>query len=51
MTVQIVEQIEYFSPEELETLEFLPEELENIESELYPDLKVWLLPGYGWNWL
>ena len=39
MTVQIVEQIEYFSPEELETLEFLPEELENIESELYPDLE------------
>lgn len=39
MTVQIVEQIEYFSPGELEILEFLPEELENIESELYPDLE------------
>ncbi|MBD2526673.1 hypothetical protein [Nostoc sp. FACHB-133] len=35
MTTQIVENLELFS----EALEFLPEELENIESELYPNLE------------
>ncbi|QFS52757.1 hypothetical protein [Nostoc sphaeroides] len=38
MTTQIVENLELFSEAQLEALEFLPEELENIESELYPNL-------------
>jgi hypothetical protein len=38
MTRQIVENFELFSEAQLESLEFLPEELENIESELYPNL-------------
>ncbi|BAY95684.1 MULTISPECIES: ribonuclease domain-containing protein [unclassified Tolypothrix] len=39
MTRQIVENLELFSEAQLEALEFLPEELENIESELYPNLE------------
>ncbi|MBD2526674.1 DNA/RNA non-specific endonuclease [Nostoc sp. FACHB-133] len=39
MTRQIVENLELFSEAQLESLEFLPEELENIESELYPNLE------------
>ncbi len=39
MTTQIVENLELFSEAQLEALEFLPEELENIESELYPNLE------------
>ena len=39
MTTQIVENLESFSEAELESLEFVPEELENIESELYPNLE------------
>jgi hypothetical protein len=39
MRTQIVEQVELFSEAELDSLEFLPEELENIESELYPELE------------
>jgi hypothetical protein len=39
MTRQIVENFELFSEAQLESLEFLPEELENIESELYPNLE------------
>jgi hypothetical protein len=38
MKAQIVEQIELFSKAELESLEFLPEELEAIEAERVPDL-------------
>jgi hypothetical protein len=38
MKAQIVEQIELFSEAELESLEFLPEELEAIEEERVPDL-------------
>ncbi|MBD2452094.1 hypothetical protein H6G76_34285 [Nostoc sp. FACHB-152] len=38
MTTQIVENLELFSEAQLESLEFLPEELENIEYELYPNL-------------
>ncbi|MBN3927005.1 ribonuclease domain-containing protein [Nostoc sp. NMS4] len=38
MKAQIVEQIEFFSEAELESLEFLPEELEAIEEERVPDL-------------
>jgi hypothetical protein len=38
MKTQIVEQIEFFSERELESLEFLPEELEAIEEERVPDL-------------
>jgi len=38
MKAQIVEQIELFSEAELESLEFVPEELEAIESEQVPDL-------------
>ncbi|WP_292753864.1 hypothetical protein [Nostoc sp. NMS4] len=43
MTAQIIEQFELFSEAELETLEFLPEELESIEAELIPDLES--IPG------
>jgi hypothetical protein len=39
MTTQIVENLELFSEAQLKALEFLPEELENIESELYPNLE------------
>jgi hypothetical protein len=39
MTTQIVEGLELFSEAQLESLEFLPEELENIEFELYPSLE------------
>jgi hypothetical protein len=39
MTTQIVENLELFSEAQLESLEFLPEELENIEFELYPNLE------------
>ncbi|MFB8788293.1 MAG: hypothetical protein U7123_05455 [Potamolinea sp.] len=39
MKAQIVEQIEFFSEAELESLEFLPEELEAIEEERVPDLE------------
>jgi hypothetical protein len=39
MTTQIVENLELFSEAQLESLEFLPEELENIEFELYPSLE------------
>lgn len=38
MKTQIVEQIELFSEAELESLEFVPEELEAIEAERVPDL-------------
>ena len=38
MKAQIVEQIEFFSEAELESLEFLPEELEVIEEQRVPDL-------------
>jgi uncharacterized protein YkwD len=38
MTTQIVENLELFSEAQLESLEFLPEELENIEFELCPNL-------------
>jgi hypothetical protein len=38
MKAQIVEQIELFSEAELESLEFVPEELEAIEAERVPDL-------------
>jgi len=38
MRTQIVEQIELFSEAELESLEFLPEELEAIEEQRVPDL-------------
>jgi hypothetical protein len=38
MKAQIVEQIELFSEAELESLEFLPEELEAIEEQRVPDL-------------
>lgn len=38
MKAQIVEQVEFFSEAELESLEFLPEELEDIEAERVPDL-------------
>ncbi|MDZ8032666.1 hypothetical protein, partial [Nostoc sp. DedSLP04] len=38
MKAQIVEQIEFFSEAELESLEFVPEELEAIEAERVPDL-------------
>ncbi|MFN6480408.1 hypothetical protein [Nostoc sp. DedQUE07] len=38
MRTQIVEQIELFSEAELESLEFVPEELEAIEAERVPDL-------------
>ena len=37
--MQTLEQIELFSEAELEYLQFLPEELEEIESEQYPDLE------------
>ena len=39
MIRQIVENLELFSEAQLEALEFLPEALENIESELYPSLE------------
>lgn len=39
MTVQTVEKIEMFSEAELETLQFMPEELELIQSEQIPDLE------------
>ena len=39
MIVKRVELFEPFSEADLEYLEFLPEELEKIESELYPDLE------------
>jgi hypothetical protein len=39
MTTQIVEGLELFSEAQLESLEFLAEELENIEFELYPNLE------------
>jgi hypothetical protein len=38
MKAQIVEQIELFSEAELESLEFLPEEVEAIEEQRVPDL-------------
>jgi hypothetical protein len=38
MKAQIVEQIELFSGAELQSLEFVPEELEAIEAERVPDL-------------
>jgi hypothetical protein len=38
MKTQIVEQIEFFSEAELESLGFVPEELEAIEAERVPDL-------------
>jgi hypothetical protein len=38
MTTQIVGNLELFSEAELESLEFIPEELESIESVLYPNL-------------
>lgn len=38
MKPQIVEQVEFFSEAELESLEFVPEELEAIEAERVPDL-------------
>lgn len=38
MRIQIVEQVELFSEAELESLEFVPEELEAIEAERVPDL-------------
>lgn len=39
MTVLTTENVELFSEEELENLEFLPEELEDITSEQIPDLE------------
>jgi len=39
MSVQTVEQIEMFSEAELESLQFLPEELAEIQSELNPNLE------------
>jgi hypothetical protein len=39
MTTRIVKGLELFSEAQLESLEFLPEELENIEFELYPNLE------------
>ncbi|NJM23880.1 MAG: hypothetical protein HC907_37435 [Richelia sp. SM1_7_0] len=39
MIVKTIELIESFSEADLEFIEFLPEELEQIESELYPDLE------------
>ncbi|MDZ8069879.1 MAG: hypothetical protein RMY64_30425 [Nostoc sp. DedQUE08] len=38
MKAQIVEQVELFSEAELQSLEFVPEELEAIEAERVPDL-------------
>ena len=38
MKAQIVKQVEFFSEAELESLEFVPEELEAIEEERVPDL-------------
>ncbi|KAB8315761.1 hypothetical protein SD81_030910 [Tolypothrix campylonemoides VB511288] len=38
MKAQIVEQVEFFSQAELQSLEFVPEELEAIEAERVPDL-------------
>lgn len=38
MKAQIAEQVEFFSEAELESLEFVPEELEAIEAERVPDL-------------
>jgi hypothetical protein len=38
MKAQIVEPLKFFSEAELESLEFLPEELEAIEEERVPDL-------------
>ncbi|MEH1912929.1 hypothetical protein [Nostoc sp.] len=38
MKAQIVEQVEFFSEAELESLGFVPEELEAIEAERVPDL-------------
>ncbi|WDD36527.1 hypothetical protein PQG02_35900 (plasmid) [Nostoc sp. UHCC 0926] len=38
MKAQIVEQVEFFSEAELESLGFVPEELEAIETERVPDL-------------
>ena len=39
MKAQITEQVEFFSEAELESLEFVPEELEAIEAERVPDLE------------
>ncbi|NMG08386.1 ribonuclease domain-containing protein [Brasilonema sp. UFV-L1] len=39
MKAQIVEQVELFSEAELQSLEFVPEELEAIEAERVPDLE------------
>ncbi|MEH2258255.1 hypothetical protein [Nostoc sp.] len=39
MKTEIVEQVELFSQEEIESLELLPEELEAIEAELVPNLE------------
>jgi hypothetical protein len=38
MKAQIIEQVEFFSEAELESLGFVPEELEAIEAERVPDL-------------
>jgi hypothetical protein len=38
MKAQTIEQVEFFSEAELESLEFVPEELEAIEAERVPDL-------------
>lgn len=38
MKTQVIEQVELFSEAELESLEFVPEELEAIEAERVPDL-------------
>ncbi len=38
MIAQVIEQVEFFSEAELESLEFVPEELEAIEAERVPDL-------------
>ncbi|MBW4605683.1 MAG: hypothetical protein KME22_00290 [Hassallia sp. WJT32-NPBG1] len=38
MKAQTIEQVEFFSEAELESLEFVPEELEAIEAEQVPDL-------------
>jgi hypothetical protein len=38
MKAQIIEQVEFFSEAELESLELVPEELEAIEAERVPDL-------------
>jgi predicted DNA-binding protein (UPF0251 family) len=39
MKTQIIKQVEFFSEAEMESLEFVPEELEAIEAERVPDLE------------